>query len=161
AELLDAHRCDRDLRRAAQQVVQADPEQAREALVDHFERGHAPTHNAHLVLEVVLTHLARARRGLGVDGAAVDPVDEGVDLILVENFFGAHCITKLVKYTASTFSGLPPALVTILRTAASVCCRSASLPSRVEMTAYFWPANNISRSLRTIGSLVFSSSMDA
>src|SRR5580698_3364273 len=72
-----------------------------------------------------------------------------------------YCMTKLVKYTASTFSGLPPAPATILRTAARVCVRSASLPSRVETTEYFWPPNNMSRSLRTTGSLVFSSSMVA
>ena len=33
----------------AQQVEQADAQQAREALVDHLERRHAAAHDAHLV----------------------------------------------------------------------------------------------------------------
>ena len=47
-----------DFRRAAQQVVQADAEQAREALVDHLERRHAAAHDPHLVVEIVRPRLA-------------------------------------------------------------------------------------------------------
>ncbi len=87
AEFLDRYGGHGNFRRPAQQVVQADSEQAREALVDHLERGHAPAHDAHLVLEVVRADLAGRRTGVGIDRAAVDTVDEGVDLGLVKYLF--------------------------------------------------------------------------
>ena len=76
---------DGDFRRAAQQVVEAHAEQAREALIDHLERGHAPAHDAHLVLEIVGAGFAAEAAGVGADRAAVDAVDQGVDLGLIED----------------------------------------------------------------------------
>jgi hypothetical protein len=71
AELQHLHRRHRDFRRPAQQVEQADAEQAREPLVDHFERGHAPAHDTNLVREIVVARLAGRDRRFGFDGAAV------------------------------------------------------------------------------------------
>src|SRR5205823_4672322 len=67
--------------------------QAREALVDHLERGHAPAHDPHLVLEVVAARLPGDRIGLGIDRTGIDTVDERVDLVLIEDFFGGHVAT--------------------------------------------------------------------
>ena len=44
----------------AQQVVEADAQLAREALVDHLERRHAAAHDAHLAAEVVVARFARS-----------------------------------------------------------------------------------------------------
>ncbi len=93
AEFLDVDRLHRDFRRTAQQVVEADAEQSREALVDHFERGHAPAHDAHLVDEVVGASLAGRHGGLRAHGPRVDTVNEGVDLSLVEYFVVGHWFT--------------------------------------------------------------------
>ncbi len=71
AELEHLHRRDRDFRRPAQQVEQADTEQAREPLVDHLERGHAPAHDTHLVREIVVARLAGRDGRFSLDGAAV------------------------------------------------------------------------------------------
>ena len=80
-----------DLDGAAQQVVEADAQQAREALVDHLERRHAAAHDAHLAAEVVLTRFARsAARGSVLTAPCVDAVDQRVDLVLVENFLVGH-----------------------------------------------------------------------
>ena len=62
AVLDHAHRADRDLGAAAHEVEQADAQQAREALVDDLERGHAPAHDALLGGEVVGAHPARLDR---------------------------------------------------------------------------------------------------
>ncbi len=101
-ELLHLDGVDRDLGSPAQQVVEVDAEQAREALVDHLERRHAAAHDAHLAQEIVRARLARGRVGLGAHRAAIHAVDQRVDLVLVEDLlFGhgsvGHCITKLVK----------------------------------------------------------------
>ena len=69
AELLHLDRVHRHFGRAAQQVVEVEAEQAREALVDHLERGHAPAHDAHLVLEVE----ARAPRPAAAAPARCSP----------------------------------------------------------------------------------------
>jgi hypothetical protein len=84
AELLDLQGLDRDLGRAAQEVVQADAEQSGEALIDHLERGHAPTDDAHLAAEVVITGFIGCWRRFRADRARVHSVDEGIDLRLVE-----------------------------------------------------------------------------
>jgi len=60
-----------DLGGPAQQIEQADTEQARETLVDHLERRHATTNDANLVRKVVVARLARSQRRIGLDGAAV------------------------------------------------------------------------------------------
>ncbi len=88
APLLHFDRVYRDFRRTAQQSVEVDAEQAREALVDHLERGHAPAHDPHLVHEVEAHHRAGRRRsfGLGLDRARIHAIDEGVDLVLVQYF---------------------------------------------------------------------------
>ena len=82
AELLHLDRRDRDFRRAAQHVEQAGAKQTREALVDHLERRHAAAHDAHLVREIVVARLARRGGVFGLDGAAVDAVQQGVDFVL-------------------------------------------------------------------------------
>src|SRR6185437_15265373 len=123
AEFPDLDRADGDLRRAPQQVVEADAVETGETLVDHLERGHPPAHDPHLGVEIVGTGLTGLRRRLGADRTRIDAVYQGVDLGLVENLLLAHgdseraayCITKLVKYTASTRLGSPPACTRSLR----------------------------------------------
>ncbi len=66
AELLDLDRLHRDFRGPAQQVVQTDTEDAREALVDHLERRHAAAHDPHLVVEIVGASFAGRGLRLGL-----------------------------------------------------------------------------------------------
>ena len=72
-----------DLGGAPQHVEQADAEVAREALVQHFQRRHAPTHDAVLVGQIVAARLGTWRRGGSVYRAAVDTVQQCVDFVLV------------------------------------------------------------------------------
>src|SRR3546814_10018597 len=59
-----------------------------------------------------LARRGRCRRG--IDLAGIDAVQQRVDLVLGEKIV-AHCMTKLVKYAAST-SGLPVSSVRIFCT---------------------------------------------
>src|SRR5262245_50504574 len=140
AEFLHGHLADRHFHRAAQQVVQRDAQLAREALVDHFERRHAAAHDAHLARKIVGAGFAGRRGRLGADGTGVDAVQQRVDFILVEYFLAAHgaayCITKEVKYRASTLLGSPPISLTMARTASRQRLRNVSLPSAVDTEAY-------------------------
>ncbi len=56
------HRRHRDFRGAPQKVEQTHPPQPGEALVDDFQRGHAPAHDAVLAGQVVRTHAPFIRR---------------------------------------------------------------------------------------------------
>src|SRR5690606_17393343 len=55
---------------------------------DHLQRRHATAHDAGLRAEVVLARDAHVvgRLRVGVHGTALDAIDEGVDLFLVEDF---------------------------------------------------------------------------
>src|SRR5690606_1582017 len=90
AELEHLDRRDRDFRPAAQHIEEARAKEAREALVDHLERGHAPAHDSNLIREIVGTHLARSRFRLGVDGSAIDAVQEGVDFVFAQYVVWTH-----------------------------------------------------------------------
>src|SRR5262245_50102499 len=66
---------------------------------------------------------------------------------------GSYCITKLVKYTFSRPSGLPPSSLMILRTLSSAARRRASLPSCEDTSSTRLLPSNSSRSLRMMGLL--------
>src|SRR5580704_5738978 len=144
-------------------------EQPREAFVDHLERRHPAARDMQVVYEVVVAHLAGDSRGLRAHRTHVDAVDERVNFVLIEDLFGAfgghngnplgsYCITKVVKSTVSTLSGLPSLALRTLRPASRASARSFSLPSLVARSLAFWLLNSISRSLRMMGSEALSAS---
>lgn len=139
AELAGLHGPRRDDGRAVQETIETRAQQPREALVDHDECGQPPPHDARVVAEIVGACLARGECGLRAHGTAVDAAQERIDFLLIQNFLGghgrAHCITKLVKYAASTSFGSPPTPPTTRRTVARVSARSFSMPSRVEIAS--------------------------
>src|SRR3546814_7560423 len=63
--------------------------------------------------------------------AEIDAVQQRVDLVLGEKIV-AHCMTKLVKYAAST-SGLPVSSVRIFCTSPTTSACSFCLPATVAM----------------------------
>jgi len=84
AELHHLHAFNRDHRRATQHVEQLDPEIAREAFVDHFERRHATANDAVLRCKVVRTGAVCRQRifAFGNDIAAIDARQQGVNFVL-------------------------------------------------------------------------------
>src|SRR5213075_872520 len=153
-ELAHLHRHHRDLERAADEVVEADAQGPRHALVDQVERRHAHARGQLIAQEIVRANFFGIDERVGVDVAGVDGVQQRVDFFLVEDFLCGHgyCITKAVKYSASTLPASPPAPLTTARTDSSDAACSFSLPSRVEMASYFWLPSSMSRSLRMRGS---------
>jgi hypothetical protein len=91
AVFLYPYRADRDLGAAVHVVEQADAQVAGKALIDQFERGHAPADDALLRSEIVGTRaIAASSTGFGFVGFAADALEQGVDFILGEEI-GAHC----------------------------------------------------------------------
>src|SRR5690606_4380108 len=91
AELDQVDAAHRQVGRAPDQVDQAAPPQAHEALVDHPQGRHAAADDAVLAGEVVRPGDAGvARFGLGVDRAGVDAVQQGIDLVLGKQVVDAH-----------------------------------------------------------------------
>src|SRR5690606_6767237 len=140
----------RQVGRAPQQVEQADAQRAREALVDHLQGRELAADDAVLAGEIVGAGLARRRRRLGLDRAAVDAVQQGIDLVLGEQVGAHYWVTRLVKITASTLSAPPSALSSARTSSRAACCRR-SLPARcASCRASCWP-NSSSRRLRIEG----------
>src|SRR3546814_10604847 len=82
--------------------------------------------------------------------AEIDAVQQRVDLVLGEKIV-AHCMTKLVKYAAST-SGLPVSSVRIFCTSPTTSACSFCLPATVAMSEGCCCENSISSALRMRGS---------
>jgi len=76
--------------RATQQVEHADTRVAGEALVDHFQRGHATADDTVLAGQVVALDAARFGIAFGIDQTVVDPMQERVDLVLREQVLNSH-----------------------------------------------------------------------
>src|SRR5690606_1110043 len=123
---------------------------AREALVDHLQGRQLAADDAVLAGEIVGARLAGRGRRLGLDRAAVDAVQQGVDLVLGQQVGAHHWVTRLVKITASTLSAAASALSRALTSSRATSC-SRSLPERwASCAASCWP-NSSSRRLRTDG----------
>src|SRR3990167_389110 len=89
AGFLPLHRTDRDLRAAADEVEQAQPQVAREAFVDDLHGGHAPPHDALLAGEVVAAHpVGGGSVLLQLLALAGDAFQQGVDFFLGQKRVG-------------------------------------------------------------------------
>jgi hypothetical protein len=67
---------------AAQQVEQADAGVAGKALIDHFQRGHAPTHDPILTGEIVIADPTLVYVIIGLDVPVIDTVQQRINLVL-------------------------------------------------------------------------------
>src|SRR5690606_7278223 len=120
------------------------------ALVDHLQGRQLSADDAVLAGEIVGARLARRGRRLGLDHAAVDAVQQGIDLVLRQQVGAHYWVTRLVKITASTLSAAPSALSRARTSSRAAACRR-SLPARwVSWRASCWP-NSSSRRLRIAG----------
>src|SRR5690606_20637124 len=116
--------------------------------------------DAVLAGEIVRSRLAGRGRRIGLHRAAVDAVQEGVDLVLGEQVGAHHWVTRLVKITASTLSGAPSDRSSARTSSRAVSC-SRSLPERCASRADSCCPNSSSRRLRTEGRWAWTASMVA
>ena len=77
-----AYRADCDLRAATDEVEEPDAQQARETLVDQFERGHAPAHDALLRGDVVGAYVGFVAPPFGFVSFAADAFEQVVNFFL-------------------------------------------------------------------------------